>query len=58
MTKKMFAQPEMMVVNVRNIDIVTASPDAPLGGSQNNDVALGAGLRGLFDPDDSWDTGY
>ena len=52
--KKIFAQPEMMVVNFRDIDIVTASPEVPLDpNTQNNSAALGAGLRGIFDPYDS-----
>ena len=53
MTKKVFAQPEMMVVNMRNNDIVTNSRDALLGGTQNNDVSLGADRFR-----DSWDAGY
>ena len=42
MTKKIFAQPEMMVVNMRNNDIVTTSKEALMGGYQDNTSALSA----------------
>ena len=59
MTKKIFAQPEMMVVYVKNNDIITDSQDAPLGGSQDNDKSLAPGLRGIFDPYTDWqNAGY
>ena len=53
--KKIFAQPEMMVVNVKSNDIVTTSRFAPLSDdTQDNGVALTPGQRGL----DDWDAGY
>jgi|GEM_PF-2366407 hypothetical protein len=54
--KKIFAQPEMMVVNVKSNDIVTASRFAPLSDdTQANEDALAPGMRGIFDP---YDAGY
>ena len=51
MTKKIFAQPEMMVVSIKKHDIVTDS------------VSLGQISSGSFDADapgrrDAWDAGF
>ena len=59
MTKKYFAQPEMMVVNISKRDIIVTSPEIPNGdpGSANN--AEAPGLRNIFDPSNDWATaGY
>lgn len=58
MTKKYYAQPEMMVVNVKSNDIITDS--IPTNNNpQNGLVGNAPGQRGLFDSDDSWaNAGY
>ncbi|MBQ7672238.1 MAG: hypothetical protein IJS49_04085 [Paludibacteraceae bacterium] len=54
--KKIFAQPEMMVVNVKRNDIITDS--IPMDPSSTNMLESGEilapGQRGVFD----WDAGY
>ena len=53
MTKKYYAQPEMMVVNVKSNDIITDS--IPTNNNpQNGLVGNAPGQRGL----DDWDAGY
>lgn len=57
MTKKIFAQPEMMVVNVKRNDIITSSTEkmGMLGDYNSSNVTIAApGQRGL----DDWDAGY
>ena len=58
MTKKMFAQPEMLVVKMIKNDIITDS--VPTNNNpQDNLVGNAPGLRTVFDPDDAWSTaGY
>ena len=53
MTKKIFAQPEMMVVNIIKNDIITDSLPVGDPGSANN--AEAPGQRGVFDP---YEAGY
>lgn len=56
--KKIFAQPELTVVNMKHNDIVTAS-DPILSGTYSGGTILAPGQRGVFDPDDSWaNAGY
>jgi len=55
MTKKIFAQPEMMVVNMKNHDIITNSPMSVLGDYNSSTITIAApGQRGL----DDWYEGY
>ena len=54
--KKIFAQPEMMVVNIKNNDIVTESIPTGDPGSAND--AEAPGRRGLFDPYDPYNAEY
>lgn len=55
MTKKIFAQPEMMVVNIKNNDIVTMSdPKFSENSWKTGDVILAPGMRGY----DDFDAGY
>lgn len=57
MTKKIFAQPEMMVVEVKRNDIITSSTEkmGMLGDYDSGSVIMAApGQRGLND----WDAGY
>ena len=56
MTKKIFAQPEMMVVNVKKNDIITGSnPDVTLGGIYGGTLPICApGQRDI----DSWYEGF
>ncbi len=53
--KKVFEQPEMMVVNMKRNDIITMSdPHETLGYGE-----FASGMRGMVDPDDSWaNAGY
>ena len=55
--KKIFAQPEMMVVNVVKNDIITDS--LPMDPNSENklgtDEILAPGMRGIFDP---YNAGY
>ena len=53
MTKKIFAQPEMMVVRMNNNDIVTLSLQNAAFEGGSGDI-LAPGQRGL----DDWDAGY
>lgn len=57
---KTYNSPMLNVVSINKRDIIATSTDAPLSNTtQDNGAALGAGLRGLFDPyDNSWDTGF
>lgn len=54
--KKIFAQPEMMVVNMKNNDIVTASDPRYYDTTTTTATSgnLAPGQRGL----DDWDAGY
>lgn len=56
MTKKIFAQPEMMVVNVKRNDIITDSTEkmGMLGNYDSNVTIAAPGQRGF----DDWDAGY
>ena len=56
MTKKIFAQPEMMVVNMKHNDIVTTSDPKYFNNQSTNATSgnLAPGMRGL----DDWDAGY
>lgn len=54
--KKIFAQPEIMVVNVKNNDIVTESIPVGDPGSANN--AEAPGMRNIFESYNSWNEGY
>jgi hypothetical protein len=53
MTKKIFAQPEMMVVRMNNNDIVTLSLQSTNFNPETGTI-LAPGQRGL----DDWDAGY
>ena len=57
MTKKIFAQPEMMVVKVIKNDIITDSlpMDATEGNKLGSGEILAPELRGIFDP---YNAGY
>ena len=54
--KKIFAQPEMMVVNVKNNDIITGSDPFTLSSTPwtTGNVLLAPGQRDI----DSWYEGY
>ena len=55
MTKKIFAQPELMVVNMKRNDIVTASSETiSFGENYNGSSAIEAAGRRM----DDWDAGY
>lgn len=61
MTKKIFAQPEMMVVNICKNDIIATSGEGVASGNKlggeylSTDVSYAPGQRGIFDP---YDAGY
>ncbi len=57
MTKKIFAQPEMMVVKMSNRDIITDSTTMNVNGTFGSGVTIAApGQRGL--DFESWYEGY
>ena len=58
MTKKIFAQPEMMVVDVKRNDIVTGSGPQSLGLDLSSDPSSEAGIIGAPDRFNIWYEGY